>query len=611
MRTSSIAPVVRITSLPVWIVAALFSCVLAGCDDQVVPVPHEPPGAGSTEEIPPTQSDEPPITITADAADPCPIGIGIHVPPAQNPAIPLVADAATRGAITLRNNDIDVDPASLATRLTNSDDLLRVEGTPDSALAPVATEDDLVRIDLVKAQGANPVFLNAYAMALEDGENVPAKNGPQLPLLDDQALHFFRHRSKAAPVALPYTLTAEKESLWVEGHKAGRYRLVLFLYPDGDAAKARTVTAREQGDPHQTPAAPQVTLNPPLQCSRNARLTVAVNDIYQEDRREHVFDVMWGGRARIDVRLWPPNGVFTWATPLGGNWINGRLRSDNVRSNGNAASGGNTRFANVHGGWVPGVVPAGQPVQGSGLYDARLRLDYDVEGVTLGRAEPLTLMVPHSVQIVANNLGGFNVINRGGDRDFAFQVTYEIYEQNARVLKGPSAAAYTRQYGARLRMYEALGGVANLSRRTGYELFWAYNDPDWTEIRLGTAPRTRAVPTGAGSTNSAGRFNDNFAMNLTARARRFFDVAVQTHTIADSATIFSALQDIVALLNNDQDLYDVRVARGNRLEAVAPETDPANNRRGPIGFRLILGAGGGTSLNTGNPDRVTDPHVPQ
>ena len=64
-------------------------------------------------------------------------------------------------------------------------------------------------------------------MALEDDETVPRQRGAQKPLSGDDALHVFRQRNKAGPVTLPYQFTKEKESLYIEGHKAGRYRLVL------------------------------------------------------------------------------------------------------------------------------------------------------------------------------------------------------------------------------------------------------------------------------------------------------------------------------------------------------------------------------------------------
>ena len=158
-------------------------------------------------------------------------------------------------------------------------------------------------------------------------------------------------------------------------------------------------------------------------------------------------------------------------------------------------------------------------------------------------------------------------------------------------------------------MYEALGQVAPLSELRGEELFWTYPSTSWTALQLGTAPRLRAKPEGRDKTNDTGVFNDNFTFNLDRQRRNFFDVEIQTGRLQPDAQIFAAHQDIVALLNNDQQEYDVRVARGNRLEAIAPNQLPSGGR-GPIGFRMILGAAGGTALDTGNPDRVSDQHHP-
>lgn len=603
-------PMVVAFLLPSLLMATLLS--LNGCEGgrDVIDVPHEPPGAGSEEPFPKIANDEPSIVtrIPKDAA--CPLALDIHVPPAQDPAIPLIPEAqeATVGAITLRNNDIDVPQNDIAGRITHRGDLMRVEGIPDSAVAPIANEDDLIRIDLSKAIGVGPVFLNAYAMALESGDTVPRQTGLRPPLMDDKALHLWKQRNKAGPIALPYQLTKQQESLYIEGHKAGRYRLVLFHYPDGNAQKARRVKAAEQGDPHATPARPEVTFEPVLDCYRNVRATVAVCDIFQK-RRHHVFDVLWGGRALIEARMWPPNGDYTW-DQLNANatWINGNLRGKDVKQRGTVAHNDMTRFVTIGGGFVPDVVPVNQLVRGTGLYDARLRLTYVVENVTFRRDEPLTVMAPHRLDIMPRGFA-LNEIVRGTDVAFSFQADYDIYEQNGRLLKGPDAAEFTRQYGARLRMYEALGQRHN-SQLRGEDLIWVSPAPtEWDSIRLDTKPRIRAVPLGTSKTTREGRFRDNFGFNLTPEIRNYFDGEIQTGRMAPNTLIFSAQQDIVALLNNDTSEYDVRLARDNVLEVIAPNLMPGN-RRGPLGFRMRLGGAGGVNLNTGAPDLVPSDHHP-
>ena len=67
----------------------------------------------------------------------------------------------------------------------------------------------------------------------------------------------------------------------------------------------------------------------------------------------------------------------------------------------------------------------------------------------------------------------------------------------------------------------------------------------------------------------------------------------------------------MVLLRNGATDYDVRVARGNRLEILAPQqrATPAA-QWGGMGFQMTLGGAGGTQLDTGTPDRVGPAHNP-
>lgn len=561
------------------------------------------------------------------------VRIAIHAPAAQGGGEPVIAAKSSAGAITLVNNDIEVARADIAARLVHADDLTKVEGIPDSATSPVAAEHDLVRIDISRTKDLKPVFLNAYAMALQADGSVAPKPNNQSPIVyadgdgSSPPIRLWRESTKTTLVTLPHALAEQQESLYVEGVAAGRYRLVVFQLKDGDLAKAKAVTAAEH-DPNKTPAAAKVDLTPTQACSQNARLTVALADIFQEKQRERVFDVLVGGRARIDARLWPPNGTYTFSSDATATWMrnhdatgatpavaDGKLGDVTVNDTGEATAKSADQIVIVHGGFQPTMPAVRANVAGTGLYTASLSLDYQVEGARLRRDEPLTVMVPTSLDITPQGFA-INQIVEGSNTDFSFKVVYRIFDQNGRLLKGPTdPKAYTRQYGARLRMYEALGGVAGLSTLRRDELFWTY--PGLDDVKLGTAPRVRAKPDGASATNSTGQFNDNFYFNLTNDIRNFFDNLVQKGAgnggVAPRSRIFAANQDIVALLNNDAAEYDVRVVRANVLEALAPDS-LAGGRRGPLGFRMVLGGGEGAQagalLNTGHPDRVAPDHHP-
>jgi hypothetical protein len=119
-------------------------------------------------------------------------------------------------------------------------------------------------------------------------------------------------------------------------------------------------------------------------------------------------------------------------------------------------------------------------------------------------------------------------------------------------------------------------------------------------LPIGTKQRSRAVP--QNGCLSDGRFTDSFTLNITPAERGM----LQQPALA-GRPVFSVSQDVVILLENGAVDYDVRVARGQRLEILAPQQN-AMGQWGGMGFQVTLG--NGAQPNTGNPERVASTHNP-
>jgi len=572
---------------------------------------------------PALRGDEDPIIFGEDIDDACPIDVDIHLPAAQNPAQPLVVEGldATQGSWTLRNDDMD--PATdeiIASRLQNPTDLLRAEGRPDLAVAgAVAGENDLVAVDLHNPTVLGNVFLNVYAMAAQNGASTIATHSDKQPANRiARRLAVWRASDRAVAVDLPVRVAGPgPERIWVEGLGAGRYRLVLMYIPNGTAAQAGLVKASEGGSPHGQVTAGTVTLTPPagvaITCHRNVRLTVAVADIEQRGRRQHLFDVLWGGRPVFDARLWPGGGAWRWGQSAGlnGAWLQGVVHGANVAPNGQAPAG-HAAIREAQGALEPVVEGVGQLIAGSGRYEHRLRLEYQVEGVTLTREEPLTLMVPHHITFtpLGDLAAGVTAPHWGTAYSFTLAARYQIFDQHDRLLVGPGPAAYRRQYGASLRAYEALG-MGLQATENGDAVRWTYVSPILAtrtfNVPIGTKQRSRAVP--QNGTLSDATFTDAFGLTITSAQRGMLQQDIRENNNLASRPVFSVSQDVVVLLSNGVTDYDVRVARGQRLEILAPRAPAAPGAPwGGMGFQLTLG--NGAQPDTGRPDRVASAHNP-
>jgi hypothetical protein len=400
--------------------------------------------------------------------------------------------------------------------------------------------------------------------------------------------------------------------LYVEGLTAGRYRLVLLHRPQMAVAEARAIRAQENGNPHQTPAAGGITLDPEPLCWRNVRLTVAVVDLYQQDAREHVFDILWGGRAVFDAHLWPPTGAFTWTQEedLQGAWVDGKVWNQRVQARGAAPSGASDRIVEVHGAFIP---QADTPPRGTMEYGARIALQYEIEGVGLHRSEPVTVMVPHTVTIEPHPaLMPLGEPHWGGTYQVTLVTRYTVHDQHARLLRGQGGRnRYERQYGTRLRVYEALGMGVNAVEQDDIVAMNYISQARGRnfQVNIQTRQRRNALPADGSLTD--GTFTDTFSLTIDNRLRGILQQEIRENRLAAGSTIFSVSQDIVALLENGERAYDVRIARGNLLDIRGPrERQAAAGAWGGLGFRLALGASGGTAMDTGNPMLVGPDYDP-
>lgn len=622
---------------PAWKVLAL---VLILCIVSCGPTPgeltREDPEVGPT--VPGQKPDDkkdngddprdtpPPEIFGEEIDDSCElVDIDIFKPAAQDSNMTRITEAldASEGAWTIRNDDMDAPTASIITdRLHDRMDLLKVDGKPDLEMAAVPGENDLVKIELLNPDQLTDVFFCAYAMANElRGRSVRTNAGFQGCRSTSGKLKIWRTATRTGPVNLPHQSAGPVETLWVEGLKAGRYRLVLFQLPDGTLQKAAAVKAKEPGKPHGRKVDYRVELKPKLECYRNVRMTVAAVNIRQDNRREHVFDILWGGRAVVDGYVWPGGGTFLWTTSggLNGTWETGKVHGIDVKSRDTAPAGMN-KIQRIHGGFAPAVTGVGLPVTGTTEYSERFVLKYRVEGVFLERYEPVTLMVPHRVTVRPpdGDLTRLGTLILGGDYSVSWSVTYSLFDQigqNGRLLVGQkNKKAYKRQYGSRLQMYEALGMGTNAVEDARERVSMNYVSPILAArtftIRVGTKQRRQAIPS-RGSLSDA-TFTDNFRLSLSNPQRGIVQQDIRQNSTLAGQNIFQVRQDVVVLLKNGITEYDVRVARNQVLEIKGPAA-PASTAApfGGLGFRLQLGSGGGTTPSTGNPDRVASTHNPQ
>ncbi len=603
----------------------------------------------------------PPVIYGEEIDDSCTVSIDIHKPKAQDNSEPKIMEEqdSTVGAYTLRNNDIDDLITSLNDdRLEDGSDLLKVKGKSDIDInGAIEKEDDLVKIDLCKDPYLDNVYFNAYAMAYEINNNVPAQKGfrPFEPAAKEPVkLRLYRNVNRSGAVKLPYKVNKFCESLYVEGLKGGRYRLVIFHLKDGSP---KDVFAREIGDPHKTPAAKDIDLKfkkkIDVPCRDNVRLTVAIVDIKQTTKkqkssREHVYDIFWKGRPLFAADLWPPKGSYRWgqSARLPGSWLKGKLRGKPVKPEG-SAKGGPAEIVRIHGGFEhKPKVKVGKEVKGSGPYEHRMHLDYNVESNNLQRKEPVTLMVPHNVKVTPlkrrnGKSWSFNQKQWGSTYKVDLKVRYQLFEQLKREMVGPkNVTDYENRYGQRLRMYEALGMGVNAHGkddivRMVYQS--TLNNARNFTLPIGTKQRRFAIPK-KGKTLSDGNFLDHFRMKIEKKERGHFMADLREDEKKFSGKIiFSVSQDIVALLENDKGSYDVRVAKDQRLEIYGPqerkktkkkkwvqnpttkkygweEVDEYVGEWGGIGFRMVLGSGGGSVIKTGGmdglPDYISKDHNP-
>lgn len=574
---------------------------------------------------PPEDGDEIPFDREVPEGE-CPIDVDIHLPAAQDPAQPLVDEAwdKTEGAWTLRNDDMDAATDQIVqSRLVNRTDLNAAEGTPDLAVAgAVAGENDLVAVDLHNPARRANLFFNAYSMAQEAGAGQVATNpNNRAPILmPARRVAVWRSPDRTGPVTLPLPVGGPVDRVWVEGLGAGRYRLVLFELTQGGLPEAKKVKAGEQGSPHGRTTAGVITLRPPpgaaIGCFSHVRLTVAVADIHQTDRRQHLYDVLWGGRPVFDGRLWPGGGTWTWGRDpaFAGAWLPGKVNGVNISPDGTAPAGQSVIHP-AHGAFEPAVQAVGQRVVGSPLYARHVRLTYKVEDVTLVRDEPVTLMAPDHITFTPLGAlaGGVGQPQWGTTYAFDLQARYTLFDQHDRRLVGRGPlSAYHRQYGARLQAYEALGGGANAAE-TGDQVTWTYVSPinpaRTFTVPIGTRQRSNAIP--QDGTLTAGQFTDSFRLSINNSQRGILQQDIRQRPALAASRVFAVSQDVVILLSNGAAQYDVRVARGQVLEILAPRA-PATpaGQFGGMGFRIILGGAGGTVPDTGNPDRVASDHNP-
>ena len=118
-----------------------------------------------------------------------------------------------------------------------------------------------------------------------------------------------------------------------------------------------------------------------------------------------------------------------------------------------------------------------------------------------------------------------------------------------------------------------------------------------------------ALPPLVVDTLSDATFTDAFGLTITNAQRGMLQQDIRENNNLASRPVFSVSQDVVVLLSNGVTDYDVRVARGQRLEILAPRAPAAPGAPwGGMGFQLTLG--NGAQPDTGRPDRVASAHNP-
>ena len=468
-----------------------------------------------------------------------------------------------------------------------------------------------------------------------------------LPPEPGTAVRLWREETQATRLGLPYAMKGDADTLYIEGLKAGRYRLVLLYVNGGATVAANLKTAADlkanEEQPNDSPASGRMKLLagtkdydfPP----DNARLPVARVDIYQENARSRLFDVLWNGHAVIQGRMWPAGGIYLFsqqtALPLPAHWMNIGRNNAFVAlpptSTQPAPPADKQDVAFVKGGFVVerGGIAAGGPVTGSGLYDARLLLIYAVEGVHLIRRAPLTILVPSAVRVAdwggmqRNDQGHYTA--EGSLTDVNFKLTYFLLDQNGRRMRLLWDDAARLTYGATLRMWEALNGVARGNEQLTVrrvengmsEIYWKYTDRDRTEYYVMTVPRARAVPfKKPDPKDEQDNFHDTLGVTLSkydptklkddTSMRKFYDEEMIGQRLHGGDTILDVIQDIVCVVDNgdasdNQGLPGVPVVQGkrltganvrvggtNHLRVIAPVPLPGG-RRGPISLQMAPG----------------------
>jgi hypothetical protein len=226
-------------------------------------------------------------------------------------AEPLVPEGNDRepGRYTQRNDDIDAKDV-WGSRVDHAKrmDLTAVEGVTDLDGAPVAAENDLVKITLHNEDGLVGVFLNVYAIEAENKAGtkvepiVLARGTP--PETDRKRVRIYSDAQKTTELTLPYNVHTEgPKEIWLEGRKGGRYRLVIFKTGDIDAA--RKAKSKEGGP---------TGIIFPVKCYNHAKINVVVVDLFQKAHREHVFDYLYHGTPEMHARLWPTGGSYLLGT---------------------------------------------------------------------------------------------------------------------------------------------------------------------------------------------------------------------------------------------------------------------------------------------------------
>jgi len=154
-------------------------------------------------------------------------------------------------------------------------------------------------------------------------------------------------------------------------------------------------------------------------------------------------------------------------------------------------------------------------------------------------------------------------------------------------------------------MYEALGPGLN-AREDGDNLQMVIGD---STVSIGTAQRSNPIPSEWSLFD--GDWEDTFSLRIQKHHYDMLIKLIRDTPLNLEDPIFRVRQDVVALLENGENAYDIRVARGQILEILGPKARrDRQGRAGVLGFRMVLGGPNGTRLNTGNPDRVPSSHNP-